>query len=248
MTFINRLFGQRKESHPISLEFLVTDMHSHLIPGIDDGAQDMDTALHLVQKMKDLGFRKLIATPHIMADIYQNTTDTIMKGLGELREAVSQAGIDIEIEAAAEYLVDDGLVHRLAKESLMTFGDRYVLIELPYFNAPEQLEAILFEMQVAGYNLVLAHPERYVYWHQKFNKLKGLKERGVLFQVNIISLSGYYSHPTKKMAEKLIDAGMTDFLGSDLHNSQSFALLDQALTEPALERAMASGTLKNHLI
>lgn len=248
MTLINRLFGQKKASHPISLEFLVTDMHSHLIPGIDDGAQDMETAVHLVQKMKDLGFSKLIATPHIMADIYQNTTDTILKGLNELRDAVSQAGIAIEIEAAAEYLVDEGLARRLTHESLMTFGDRYVLIELPYFNAPEQLETILFEMQVAGYKPVLAHPERYVYWHQQFNKLEGLKERGVLFQVNTISLSGYYSHPTKKLAEKLIDAGMTDFLGSDLHNSQSFALLEQALTEPVLERAMAAGTLKNHLI
>ncbi len=248
MTFINRLLGQKKANLPISLEFLVTDMHSHLIPGIDDGAQDMDTAVFLVQKMKDLGFKKLIVTPHIMADIYQNTTDTITKGLVELREAVAKAGIDMEIEAAAEYLVDDGLVQMLADDALMTFGDRYVLIELPYFNPPEQLETILFEMQVAGYKPVLAHPERYVYWHQQFNRLEGLKERGVLFQVNIISLSGYYSHPTKKKAEKLIDTGMTDFLGSDLHNNQSFALLDQALTEPVLERAMAAGTLRNHLI
>lgn len=248
MTFIHRLFGKRKNPHPVSLEYLQTDMHSHLIPGIDDGAQDMQTAVFLIQKMKDLGYRKLVITPHIMSDIYKNTAETISNGLNELKAAVADAGIDIELEASAEYLIDKGLMDLIAKEELMTMGDHFILVELPYFNPPDCLNAIIFELQVAGYKPVLAHPERYGYWHQQFSRLEELKERGVYFQVNTISLSGYYSYPTKRMAEKLIDAGMTDFLGSDLHNHQSLELLMQTLTEPSLEKAMISGKLLNHLI
>jgi protein-tyrosine phosphatase len=248
MTFIHHLFGNRKSPQPVSLEYLQTDMHSHLIPGIDDGAQDMQTAVFLVQKMKDLGYRKLVITPHIMSDIYKNTSETIISGLNELKDAVAREGIDIELEASAEYLIEKGLMELIAKEELMTMGDGFVLIELPYFNPPDCLNTIIFELQVAGYKPVLAHPERYGYWHQQFSRLEELKERGVYFQVNTISLSGYYSYPTKRIAEKLIDAGMVDFLGSDLHNHQSLELLLQTLTTPSLEKAMISGKLLNHLI
>lgn len=248
MSWIHRLFRNDKSVPSLTLEYLKTDIHSHLIPGIDDGVQDIETAVELVRSMKELGFCKLVATPHIMADVYKNNQVTILQGLNNLRTAIHLAGIDIEIVAAAEYLADEGLLQAIYEQQVMTIAEKYLLIELPYFNPGSQFDTIIFEAQVAGYKPILAHPERYHYWHREFNKLEGLKERGLLFQLNIISLGGHYSHPTKKMAEKLIDAGMIDFLGSDLHGKHSFEMLRKTLVEPGLEKLLTSGKLMNHLI
>lgn len=248
MGIIRRFFKKKKLPVAMSFESLQTDMHSHLIPAIDDGAKDLETALLMVQNLKNLGFTKLITTPHIMPDIYKNTPGTIRSGLKELNAAIRKKGIDIVVEAAAEYQVDQGMMQSISNGSLMTFGDNYLLIELPYYAAPAYLNTLLFELQVAGYKVVLAHPERYVYWHHQFSKLEDLKDKGVFFQLNTISLGGFYSYHTKRTAEKLIDAGMVEFLGSDLHNHQYFQLLERSLYEPYLEKVMVSGNLKNHLL
>ena len=248
MSIIDWFFRKKVPSGCTSFETLHTDMHSHLIPGIDDGVKDTETALSLIKRMNALGFKKLIITPHVMSDIYKNDRQTIHDGLKKLKQAVIRAGIDITLEAAAEYQADDGLLGLLENGELISFGDKYLMVELPYFSAPENLNTIFFELQLAGYKVILAHPERYVYWHQQFSKFEELKNRGIFFQLNTISLSGYYSYPTKKMANKLIDAEMIDFLGSDLHNHQSLKLLEDAMQEASLEKLMTSGKLKNHLI
>jgi protein-tyrosine phosphatase len=249
MSIIDRFFFRKKKyAECVSFEALQTDIHSHLIPGIDDGVKDIETALDLIRKMKALGFRKLIITPHVMSDIYKNNKATIYEGLEKLKQAVDHAEINIELEAAAEYQADDGLLGLLEKDELISFGDRYLMLELPYFSAPQNLNTIFFELQLAGYNIILAHPERYIYWQNQFSKFEDLKSRGIFFQLNTISLSGYYSYPTKKTANKLIDAQMIDFLGSDLHNHNSFSLLESVMYESGLKKLLASGKLKNHLI
>ncbi len=248
MSIIDWFIRREKHTKRLSFESLQADMHSHLIPGIDDGAKDTETAVSLIRKMKEMGFKKMVITPHIMSDIYKNNPTIIREGLRKLKQSVVDAGIDIELEAAAEYQADDGLLGLLEKGELMSFGDRYLMVELPYFSAPQNLNSIFFELQLAGYKIVLAHPERYIYWHNQFSKFEDLKGRDILFQLNTISLSGYYAYPTKKMANKLIDAEMIDFLGSDLHNHQYFKLLENTLLEPGLEKLLASGHLKNHLI
>jgi protein-tyrosine phosphatase len=245
MTLFGNWFKKRKLEKPVDLSPLVTDMHSHLIPGIDDGAPDMQTVLALLEQMAGLGFKKIITTPHVMADLYKNNEQIIRQGEAEVIKAIQKAGLAIEFKAVAEYLVDEGFVSLLQKRDLMTFGQKFILIELPYYSPPQNLSELLFELQVAGYKVILAHPERYVYWHGQFSKLEELKDREVFFQLNTISLSGYYSMPTKKISEKLIDAGMIDFLGSDLHSFQYLKLLEKALFEPALEKLMDSGKLKN---
>ncbi len=248
MSIIDRFFRKKAQAGCMSFEALHTDMHSHLIPGIDDGVKDLDTAVSLIRRMGALGFKKLIITPHVMSDIYKNDRKTIHDGLEKLKQAVSQAGIDITLEAAAEYQADDGLLGLLENGELLSFGDQYLMVELPYFSAPANLNTIFFELQLAGYKVILAHPERYNYWHHQFSTFEELKEKNIFFQLNTISLSGYYSYPTKKMANKLIDAKMIDFLGSDLHNHQSLKLLEDAMQEASLNKLMTSGLLKNHLI
>ncbi len=245
MSLFGNWFKKKKLEKPVDLSPLVTDMHSHLIPGIDDGAPDMPTVLALLEQMAGLGFKKIITTPHIMADLYKNNEQIIRKGEAEVKKAIEKAGLNIEFKAVAEYLVDEGFAPMVKEKKLMTFGDNYVLIELPYYSPPPNLSELLFEMQVTGFKVILAHPERYVYWHGQFSKLEELKDREVFFQLNTISLSGYYSLPTKKISERLIDAGMIDFLGSDMHSFQYFKLLEKALYEPALEKLLNSGKLKN---
>lgn len=245
MSILASLFKRRKLESPVDLSPLITDMHSHLIPGIDDGAPDMPTVIALLEQMAGLGFRKIITTPHIMTDLYKNTSQIIRKGEAEVKKAIKKAGLQIEFQAVAEYLVDEGFSQLFKKHEIMTFGNNYVLIELPYYSPPQNLSELLFELQVAGYNVILAHPERYVYWHNQFSKLEELKNRNVFFQLNTISLSGFYSLPTKKLSEKLIDAKMIDFLGSDLHSFQYFKLIEKTLYEPALLKLINSGMLKN---
>jgi len=243
MSFLN-IFGKKKHtllSEPLNLGLLQTDIHSHLIPGIDDGSKTMDESVYLVKSLYEMGYRKLITTPHIMTDYYKNTPEIILSGLDKLREKLQQENIDIEIEAAAEYMLDDGFEEKLMNGKLLTFGSNYVLVEMSYMVEPINLASLLFEMQMQGYKVVLAHPERYNYWHGQFNKYQEMKDRNVYLQMNINSLTGWYSEASRKIAEKLISEDMIQFLGSDLHNenylnelkkSRHFAQLQGLLENP----------------
>lgn len=224
---------------------IAVDMHSHLIPGIDDGARSLDDSLALIRKMHELGYRKLVTTPHIQQEYYRNTPEIIRSGMGSVREALRKENIPVEIEAAAEYLIDDGFEDKAAAGELMTFGDKHVLVELSYFNPHPNLKTFLFNLQIDGYKVILAHPERYTYWFDDFAKFEDLKDRGVFFQVNLVSLAGYYPDPVKKFAEKLIDRGMVDFVGSDMHNMNYMAALEKSLKERSLARLLESGRLLN---
>ncbi|MFW5707152.1 MAG: tyrosine-protein phosphatase [Bacteroidota bacterium] len=243
-----KLFKKKKLKHPVDLSSLVADMHSHLIPGIDDGSPDMKTSLALIREMQALGYKKIITTPHISSDIFKNTVDNIQAGLASVKERLAQEQIDIQLEATAEYLLDDGFTNLLKKNEIQTFGNKHVLVELPYFHLPPNLYDITFELQTKGYRIILAHPERYLYWYNDMNKYEQLKDRGILFQLNIISLTGHYSPEVKKMAEKLIDANMIDFLGSDLHNFHYLQLLKNSTYEPYLLKAIESGRIMNHTL
>jgi protein-tyrosine phosphatase len=243
-----KLFSRKKLSDPVVLGDLVTDMHSHLIPGIDDGSPDLQTSVELIRKMQNLGYKKLITTPHISSDLFKNNPEIINEGLIKVHEALKQENIKIELTAAAEYLIDDGFETLLAENRLTPLSGKYLLIELPYFHLPPNLYEITFELQIKGYKIILAHPERYLYCFNDFGKYEELKNRGIYFQINILSLTGYYSPESKKLAEKMIDAEMVDFLGSDLHNKYYMEMLEKSRYEIYLEKALKSGRIINHLL
>jgi tyrosine-protein phosphatase YwqE len=163
-------------------------MHSHILPGIDDGAKNMEQSLSLIGELIDMGYRKLTATPHIMGDFYKNTPAIIHEKLIKVQQAVNQKGWNIELKAAAEYYLDEWFMEKLRREEpLLTFGNGYVLFETSYINPPVQLHEAIFLMKSQNYKPVLAHPERYIYFHENFNKIKELYEMGVLLQININS-------------------------------------------------------------
>ncbi len=225
---------------------LKVDVHSHLIPGIDDGSRTMEESLSLLQGMKDLGYDKIITTPHIMKDSYCNTPEIIRNGLVELRVAAKEKGIDIIIEAAAEYYLDDGFLDHLERGDMMTLEGKYILFETSYFAKPLQLEEMIFEISAAGYIPVMAHPERYRYIKDPEREYSRFKELGVLLQVNLNSLGGHYGKTAKRLAEFLSRSGMISFLGSDVHGKKQVDFLSDMLKSEAYGKIYLNNTILNN--
>ncbi len=241
-----KLFGKKEQLlDPADLGKLRVDVHSHFIDGIDDGAKTIEDSLGMLAGMKGLGYQKVITTPHVMSDYYRNTTEIITTGRDRIAEAAGKAGIDIEIECAAEYYLDADLMPKIKAKDILTFGDGYVLFELPFLSEPPNLAEIVFEMQLAGYKPVLAHPERYAFWHQKFEKYQELADKGVVLQLNINSLTGHYSPEVKQISKRLVDKGLISLLGSDCHHDRHITLMDHARRLPTLHQLMDSGLLIN---
>lgn len=245
MSWISKIFKKDNDLPPVNLSSLKTDFHSHLIPGIDDGSPDISTSLKLIKGLHQLGYQKLITTPHIMSDFYKNNPEIIMNGLKEIRDACAKENIHVKLEAAAEYYLDEGFEILIQKKELLSFGNNYVLFELPFIAEPQNLTATIFELQTAGYRPILAHPERYSYWYKDFHKYREMKDRSVFLQLNFLSLTGAYSPETKKIAEKMVDEGLVDFIGTDCHNLNHLNMIEQNLGLRYLHKLMDSGLLKN---
>ncbi|MBL4669628.1 MAG: hypothetical protein JKY30_10250 [Flavobacteriales bacterium] len=229
MNFFSKIFKSEPKLESISLSVFRADIHSHLIPGIDDGSPNMETSVKLVKKFVDLGYKKIVTTPHVMCDYYQNTPDKILGGLNDLREELQKKNIKIDISAAAEYNLDDGLQALIDKKEILTFGDNHVLFELPFMQEPRNLQEVIFNFQMAGYKPILAHPERYTYWYDTFERYDELRARGVLLQMNLLSLTGHYSPQTRKVAEKMVDANLVDAVGTDCHRIEHLMQLEDNL-------------------
>jgi len=239
---------RRKENskgRAADLSALRCDIHSHFIPGIDDGAQTMEDSLSLLTSMNEFGYEKVITTPHIMSDFFRNTPEIIEHGLQELRNTTTGIQLPLKIDAAAEYYFDSEFIAKINQGKLLTFGNNYVLFELSYLNPPEGLSEIIFLLKTSGYNPVLAHPERYPYWYSTPEKFSELKSKGLMLQLNINSLTGFYSPAAKKIAEWLIDQNMIDFLGTDCHHEGHIKLMRKVIYESHLHKLIDSGRLLN---
>ncbi len=202
------------------------DIHSHLLPGIDDGAKDIEDTIALITKMKSYGIKNFITTPHVLGTVYPNTSAIILNKLDTVKKALSERNIhDVNIRAAAEYMLDEQFSEKLANNEILTLKDNYILVEMSYFNPPMNLYDILFEIQLKGYKPVLAHPERYNFYHNDYNNYNKLKRAGCLFQLNLLSLTEQYGKHVQKTANKLITDNMYDFVGTDTHKKEHLELL-----------------------
>lgn len=251
MSFIKNLFS-RKPSEPgysavHDFSAVVTDIHSHLIPGIDDGVKTEEESAEMLRGFVNLGYKKVITTPHIMGDHYRNTPEIIFEGLEKIKSVAVRENIPVTIQAAAEYYIDDLFLQKLSSGNLLTLGGKYLLFEISYMNPPENLSRVIFDMNVSGYKPLMAHPERYPFWYEKFEEYHKLKELGVLFQLNIGSLAGYYGGLPKKIAERMIDEGLVDFIGSDLHGIRHLNAMKHALHEKHLWKLLSKGVMNSTL-
>jgi len=247
MGFLSKIFGKKqKQSEPRDLSALVTDVHSHLIPGIDDGAKSLEESVQLILGLQEMGFKKIITTPHIMYDYYRNDNEIILTGLKRVQEALKLHKINIEIEAAAEYYLDDHFEQLIADKNLLTFGKKMVLFELSFFEEPKLLDKLIFDMQLNGYKPVLAHPERYTYMHKdNYSRYHELFDKGVIMQVNLGSISGNYGPEVSKTAQYLADKGMISLLGSDTHHTMHIQMFRMLKTNPLINRLLNENKLLN---
>ena len=200
-----------------------SDIHSHLIPGIDDGSRSVEDTNFLLSEMSKIGFTSIITTPHIFANVWNNTEKSIEDKFNETKPLIDSS-IDLKnFGFASEYMIDSYFMKRLEKEKLLTIKDNMILIEMSYLSAPIQLYEIIFEIQVRGYQPILAHPERYNFYHNNYKEYTKLKDTGCLFQLNLLSTVDYYGKNITKIADKLLKDDLIDFIGSDIHHKNHVA-------------------------
>ncbi|WP_379088148.1 tyrosine-protein phosphatase [Pedobacter sp. UC225_65] len=238
MFFFNR---SRNSSHS-DFSAVGLDMHSHLIPGVDDGAKDVEDSIQLISGLKSLGFEHLITTPHTLQDIHPNTMDSLSKGHtlldGKLPEGSS-------LSLSSEYYLDDQFKDQVNADKVMPFKGNRLLVEFSQISKPHHLEEEIFNLGIKGYQIVLAHPERYLFFHRQFDYYTRIKEMGVELQVNALSLTQHYGKGIKAIAEKLIENDMIDFIGTDIHHVKHLELLKQVPATKHFARLVDSGLLKN---
>ena len=213
------------------------DIHSHLLPGIDDGAKDMDTSIALLLKMASYGIKNFITTPHVLGSVYPNSSEVIKQKLAAVKKELEKREIKgISIQAAAEYMLDGEFSALLDQKDILVLKDNYVLVEMSYFSAPINLYELLFKIQLKGYKPVLAHPERYNFYHTDFKSYYKLKQAGCLFQLNLLSLTDQYGKGVQKTSEKLLKENLYDFVGTDTHHQNHLELLPKIGTKKTLEK------------
>jgi tyrosine-protein phosphatase YwqE len=205
------------------------DIHSHLLPGIDDGAKTIEETKSLVASLQGFGFEQFITTPHIMQNVWNNTTEIITSKLKATLPLLQDSLQLPKMKAAAEYMMDSYFTENCNSKVLLPLKDNYVLVEMSYLNAPIQLYQIIFDVQIAGYIPILAHPERYNFYHSNYGEFKKLKNSGCLFQLNLLSTVGYYGANVTKTATQLLKDGMIDFVGSDVHHQNHVAAFSEKL-------------------
>lgn len=222
MSLFGRLFSQKPTLSAEPDRRLHVDIHSHLLPGIDDGSPDIRSSVDMIKALNEQGITHVITTPHILSDLYPNTHELIQQTLEEVRIAVKSEGLNIRMDAAAEYYLDEWFIQYYLKgdRPILTLWDNYVLVETNYVERPGFLEEVVFEMQLRGYAVVFAHPERYHYLLRDFRKFEPLYESGMIFQSNLLSFAGYYGPEVQRAAKHLLKSGMIRMLGTDAHKME----------------------------
>ena len=237
------IFKKKHSSPSLDLSGLKTDMHSHLLPGIDDGSPDTATSAALQQGLEDIGYTQFIATPHIMWDMYKNTSVTIDTALQSLHTFTGRRNI----RAAAEYYMDDYFNEQVKNDQpLLTITGKKVLVEFSFVAPPLDLKEQLFQLQIKGYEPVLAHPERYAYFAANKSVYNDFKSMGCLLQLNLLSLTGYYGKTAQELANWLISKNFIDLVGTDLHHQRHLdALRGGRHIMAAVQQLLQTGRLLN---
>ena len=237
------IFKKRKSSQNFDLSAVRTDMHSHLLPGIDDGSQDIEQSIVLINGLLELGLQNFITTPHVMWDMYKNTNEIVIEKEKLLKESIGET----PLRAAAEYYLDEYVDDLLKKKiPLLTIQENKVLVEFSFVSMPKNWKESIFNLQLNGYQPILAHPERYIYLAHDKRVYDDLKSVGCLFQLNLLSLTGYYNKAVLDLAHFLLDKKYIDLLGTDLHHTRHLEALQNAgKIMPAINKLLDSGALLN---
>lgn len=234
-----------KKTYLVDLLEGFTDIHNHILPGIDDGAQTVDDSKRLLKSFGEFGVQNFIATPHIMHNYHDNDPVTIKTALAHLKNELIHDGLDhINIDASAEHMIDDNFEVILTKKQVLPLGGDYLLIEMSYLQPPINFDTAIEAIAHNRFFPVLAHPERYNFLHGRTRRYSEFKKQGIQFQLNMLSLGDYYGKEVSKIGIKLLEEGMIDFIGSDVHNMDHLSALKKitlskklvALVKPIIDR------------
>lgn len=242
------MFGlfKRKKTEPTCINIgYKTDVHAHILPGIDDGADNLEESLELILGMKALGIERVIATPHITEEVFPNNKETIDAAYQQLQTALDAEGIDFKVEYSAEYRLDANFITHWEKNELIPFPNNYLLIENSYLQPYWKLEDTIFQLNLNGYKPILAHPERYTYYHNDYEVFDKIHNLNCKFQVNILSLAGVYGKEVKKTALHLLNKGYIDFLATDMHHMRHVKAIQEYLKTSEFDKISAKLNLLN---
>jgi tyrosine-protein phosphatase YwqE len=234
---ISTLF--KRKNTPVDLSVLGVDVHSHLLPDLDDGSKSIDHSLGMMRKFEELGYKKLITTPHVMHGVYDNTTAMILEKLEALRFAAEAAGLTITLDASAEYYFDETLFERIRRKDVLPFCGNHLLFECSFRSEPHQLEDLAFLMTSSGYQPILAHFERYLYYHGSTDVARRMRHMGVWIQLNLNSITGHYGPEVKKQGMRLVKEGLVDVVGSDCHRIEHLHILEEHLADAEFQQLLA---------
>lgn len=219
------LFRHKKPELPFK-----TDIHCHIIPGVDDGSPDAETSAALLTQMRELGFQRVFASPHVTQDTFENTPETLAGPTEELRSEIQRQGLDIELHRHAEYRLDDFFLRQLKAGNLTPMPGEYLLVENSFSQEPYDMDTVIFDLKMEGFNPILAHPERYIYYAKgNPQRYRDLHDSGLMFQINLLSLAGRYGRTIRSVALELLENGMVDFIGTDIHRESHVKLLQEYL-------------------
>lgn len=232
----------KKRNKITDISWLGVDMHSHILPGIDDGSPDVATSIEFVKALQNLGFEKLICTPHIYKDLYPNTLMSVEDAKRKLQAGIDNAKISIKLDSAAEYMIDQDFD---PKSALCELPKKHVLLEMSYLTESPNVLNTIFDLQIKGYIPILAHPERYTYYFKDLKKLSLFKEKGCLMQLNLLSILGYYGKDVKQMAERLLKGNIYNLAGTDLHHNEHLSALTEGVKSGRLHHLLKSCEFKN---
>lgn len=238
-------FFYKKSNDSADFRNIAVDMHSHLIPAVDDGVQTPEQSYQLITGLQELGFSHLFTTPHSMKDMYPNSLESLETGFNKIKKVIP-AGMGMDY--SSEYFLDQLFSENLAAGTLRTLPGNRLLVEFSMISRTADLEQHLFNIQLKEYQVVLAHPERYLFFHRDLKSYASLKDMGIEFQINALSLMGYYGKNIRTIAEKLISEKMIDFIGTDIHHQNHLEALRKVPNSRAFQELLKSGVLKNELL
>lgn len=257
MSWLNRFRSNNKRNDapdfsapPLQIgEFLLTDIHSHIVPGVDDGSASIEQSMEMIGQLVAMGYKQAVFTPHVHSDIYPNSAHTLLDPFHKLRDAVSGRWPDFHVHLAAEYFLDDHFEYCINADDLLWFPGvdengrevKCVLFEFGFHEPPLNHEHVLFELQMAGYTGVLAHAERYPYWHQSPQEIQSLSDRGIWITVNAASLAGAYGPEMYRVAKRLIENNTARMICSDAHGMRHMESLEAISKSPVVQHWLHNG-------
>ena len=208
----------KKKSKSDAKLFYTTDMHSHILPGVDHGSQSVADSLEMLKAELDMGITRVICTSHVTAETFENTPETLNAAYNLLKQAVEEEGLPIELYVSAEYRIDEYWTKQYESGNLLPMPGNRILLENSFMQELIGIDEMMFNLQVEGYFPILAHPERYRYYYDRKERYKALHSASVKFQVNLLSLAGYFGKGAREISLWLIQNNLCDMFGSDMHS------------------------------